>query len=769
MLRSNFSLKISPHKSKPQLNPANKIISPYLVSGKIHKKINYSSKYSLDNFIPVIDDNNEIRTIGSGSFGNVYLAQNKIDNKIYAIKHMQKNKLLKLLHTLKGIYREIDIQSRIEHENIIKILYTFEDKESFNLVMEYASNGNLFHFIRKNKGLSELQAFQLFIQVVNAVYFLHKNDLIHRDIKPENILLFDNNNNNNQKKDDNNNNNNFLVKLCDFGWCVKLDGESRNTFCGTTEYMSPELIEHKIYSKEIDVWSLGILLYEMIHGYSPFRPKKAKFNEKEVFDNIRRHNLKFGKNISDRCKQLIINLLAFNKNKRYKIEDIYNSEFVKYYEKNNFLLSKPNQVIRSFSRIYENTTNRNYIYKRKKFCNSFINKIPKNINEISFTKRKSKRKNSISKLNSNDNNYSFKKEKNFSFIKDLKSENKNKRKQHINSNNKINFSFNKSIEKNMLHKNNSFKNITEFKIYERKKSVTKNNTMKKNKYKEEKGKEKLENKKIIKEYNSKKDKNKQEHDTIKLTLFSENFIRYILKDFQLNNTNYINKKSPEIRNLLFENDMINKDNKKNNNHLNILNNTATKRNVENNKKRLKEKNQILNINIPKSKNKIKYITKQISKSNSFSNLNTGKKILTSNNILNYSSQKPKDINEKSKKIFNVKVKKNYYSPKREKMFINRINNINYQNNNINNFYIINNTNINNLENNSINKKQISLQDYIKKVKIDTKNKNKKKKDLSQDSEKSTTPKKDKDNIKINPIKLLGDFKKEFNHFHNNNK
>ena len=120
----------------------------------------------------------------------------------------------------------------------------------------------------------------------------------------------------------------------------------------------------------------------------------------------------------------------------------------------------------------------------------------------------------------------------------------------------------------MLHKNNSFKNITEFKIYERKKSVTKNNTMKKNKYKEEEGKEKLENKKIIKEYNSKKDRNKQEHDTIKLTLFSENFIRYILKDFQLNNTNYIYKKSPEIRNLLFENDMINKDNKKNNNHLN---------------------------------------------------------------------------------------------------------------------------------------------------------------------------------------------------------
>ena len=102
-------------------------------------------------------------------------------------------------------------------------------------------------------------AFSLFIQVVNAVYFLHKNNLIHRDIKPENILIFENN----------------IIKLCDFGWCVKLEeGEQRGTFCGTTEYMSPELVNHEEYSKEIDIWSLGVLLYEMVHGYSPFRPDK---------------------------------------------------------------------------------------------------------------------------------------------------------------------------------------------------------------------------------------------------------------------------------------------------------------------------------------------------------------------------------------------------------------------------------------------------------------------------------------------------------------
>ena len=193
---------------------------------------------------PNITDFNIIKEIGNGSFGKVYLAIHKKTKVKYAIKAIDKlnieNKMEKT-----SFNREVEIMYKLDHPNIVKLLYVKETHLSYDLVMEYASNGSLFHYIRKYKGLNENKTFSLFIQVVNAINFMHSNDLIHRDIKPENILIFENN----------------IIKLCDFGWCVKLEGHQRGTFCGTTEYMSPELVNHHVYGKEIDVWILGILLY----------------------------------------------------------------------------------------------------------------------------------------------------------------------------------------------------------------------------------------------------------------------------------------------------------------------------------------------------------------------------------------------------------------------------------------------------------------------------------------------------------------------------
>ena len=181
-------------------------------------KISYDKTYELKNYNPVTFFN-EPKVIGTGSYGKVILVKNIIDHKLYAIKHMEKKDLYKTLRSLNGIKQEINIQSRIYHPNIVRLLYVKEDEKNYDLVMEYAKGGSLFYYIRKSKFLTEKESFKYFIQIANAVYFLHLNDLIHRDIKPENILIFNNDN----------------VKLCDFGWCVRLEGKQRQTFCGTTE------------------------------------------------------------------------------------------------------------------------------------------------------------------------------------------------------------------------------------------------------------------------------------------------------------------------------------------------------------------------------------------------------------------------------------------------------------------------------------------------------------------------------------------------------
>ena len=394
--------KISRIKNK--LLNLSDISSPYITYGFMAKNLIYDKTYDLNNFIPEMKNNKPI-IIGTGSYGKVLLFRNIIDKKLYAIKHMDKKCLNKSLKTLSRIYDEIYIQSRIFHQNIVRLLYVKETSQSFNLVMEYAKGGSLFYYIREKKYLSEKESFQYFSQIINAVYFLHKNDLIHRDIKPENILLYDSN----------------ICKLCDFGWCVKLDGKQRETFCGTTEYMSPEIVNKVKYSKEIDIWCLGILLYEMIHGYSPFKPNKEEFNPKEVIEKIKIHKLKFNMDVSQECKELICHLLDENAENRYKIEDIFNSNFIKKYEnrelffpeKEKYYIKEINPEINNTnSNIKEKNENNKYYdyklnipHKSKIKINNSQNMLPTFLKNASLINNKINKK--IKNLKLNEINYTY--------------------------------------------------------------------------------------------------------------------------------------------------------------------------------------------------------------------------------------------------------------------------------------------------------------------------------------------------------------------------
>lgn len=176
-------------------------------------------------------------------------------------------------------------------------------------MLEYAERGNLFNFIRRQRSLSEFQKVAIFEKVCLAVQYLHSERVIHRDIKPENILL----------------NAQFEVKLCDFGWAAAINAnEIRNTFCGTYEYMAPEIYRNRDYDDKVDIWSLGILLYELLHGYSPFKGKAMK----DVYSNIFNRKIKFEESVCQEARRLISQILSVEPRDRPTVAEILKSDYL---------------------------------------------------------------------------------------------------------------------------------------------------------------------------------------------------------------------------------------------------------------------------------------------------------------------------------------------------------------------------------------------------------------------------------------------------------
>jgi serine/threonine protein kinase len=274
-----------------KLNRKSSVNSSFMKRGEFMKEVKLDPYYNYEN-LTRIKLGNKMHVLGHGAFGDVYLTKHNKDGKFFAVKQMQKKRIQEAGASADIIYREINIHSRLRHENIIKLHSYDEDENSFYLILEYANSGTLFSLIKRKKGFEEKEAFKYFIQAASAVQFIHDCDLVHRDIKPENLILDDKGN----------------LKLCDFGWCIEMSTGSRQTFCGTYEYMAPEIIKEKPYNQCIDVWSLGILLYELIHGYSPFRATKAKGDDEhgEIFKKIIKLDIRIDKPVSKECKDLIM-------------------------------------------------------------------------------------------------------------------------------------------------------------------------------------------------------------------------------------------------------------------------------------------------------------------------------------------------------------------------------------------------------------------------------------------------------------------------------
>lgn len=263
---------------------------------------------------------NFLSQIGSGAFGKVYKVSSKATNHIYALKVLSKNQIngLKLTDQLKN---EIAILARCSHPNIVKLHAAFEDKGYVYLIMELASEGTLYHKLKSAKRFNEALTADYMTDVVRAVAYLHSLSppIIHRDLKPENVLVGDN-----------------MMKIADFGWS-NVNDDTRNTFCGTPDYLSPEMILGSGHSEKLDIWTLGVLMYEMLHGRPPFTPaeraKDRRMLQKAIEDNILAGNVNFDNNVSAEARAAITVMLQPQDSARPLARDIFSLDFFKMHNK----------------------------------------------------------------------------------------------------------------------------------------------------------------------------------------------------------------------------------------------------------------------------------------------------------------------------------------------------------------------------------------------------------------------------------------------------
>ncbi|KAF8571676.1 hypothetical protein P879_00489 [Paragonimus westermani] len=236
-----------------------------------------------------------IKTLGTGSFGRVMLVRHKTNKKYYAMKILEKQKVVKLKqveHTL----NEKNILQAINFPFLVSMEYSFKDNTNLYMVLDFVSGGEMFSYLRRVGKFTEDDARLYASQVVLAFEYLHAFDLVYRDLKPENLLI----------------DSSGYLKVTDFGFAKRIKGRTW-TLCGTPEYLAPEIILSKGYNKAVDWWALGILIYEMACGYPPFFADQPI----QIYEKIVAGKVRFPAHVSSELKNLLKQLLQTDLTKRF--------------------------------------------------------------------------------------------------------------------------------------------------------------------------------------------------------------------------------------------------------------------------------------------------------------------------------------------------------------------------------------------------------------------------------------------------------------------
>uniref|UniRef100_A0A0K8SHB2 Protein kinase domain-containing protein n=2 Tax=Lygus hesperus TaxID=30085 RepID=A0A0K8SHB2_LYGHE len=234
--------------------------------------------------------------IGNGIFGDIFLAVHNREMEKYAVKVMDKEKLVKS-GNVENAYREKQVLVNLDHPFVINCKYFFMDKSRVYLATPYVSGGDLYHYIMWSGQVPNEEIARFYsAQIVLALEYLHGLHVIHRDLKPENLMVDDRG----------------YLKLIDFGYCSVFKGSSY-TICGTRQYMAPEMLTGKGYGRSVDYWSLGVLVYELNCFELPFDDE----DHVALAGSIMTGKFSFKRQFSGELKDLLTHLLDVNPQTRY--------------------------------------------------------------------------------------------------------------------------------------------------------------------------------------------------------------------------------------------------------------------------------------------------------------------------------------------------------------------------------------------------------------------------------------------------------------------
>jgi len=254
-----------------------------------------------------------LKVIGKGSFGRVLLAKHKTEGNVYAVKVLQKKMILKRNEKNHVMSERNVLLKNLHHPFLVGLHYSFQTPDKLYFVLDYVNGGELFFHLQRERYFQEPRARFYAAEITSAVGYLHSEGIIYRDLKPENILL----------------DYKGHVVLTDFGLSKEglTEKDTTTTFCGTPEYLAPEVLRKQAYDKAVDWWCLGAVLYEMLYGLPPFYSKDTL----EMYQNILNKPLRLRTNISIQARNLLEGLLQKDKNKRLgavlDVEEIKTHDF----------------------------------------------------------------------------------------------------------------------------------------------------------------------------------------------------------------------------------------------------------------------------------------------------------------------------------------------------------------------------------------------------------------------------------------------------------